>query len=393
MDLLLKSHKEGWKTDDHLGKLASRDGKFFYDSPARMDADINVLKNVLLENIGHLGGLEVMEDEVVKMRWHGAKATLTTVMQHLNLPPRVVRFAGDWGAAGESMADLYLREAQLLTLAAQQKALMYLRMGGGVVGLVGEPVYKQPKSKDGQPFSFEEVSEAMANSEDNPEVAVHEVPQEFYDKCFEKGLPDMELVEAEVGEEVSAKELEPLLEEVDVNLVEDDPETEEETGRSFKKMNKKNETAEDAEPLKDMEPPQPLEEESEEDEAMVSSFVMVAKPTPASKLHLRLAPSKQEVLGSARPVPRCGARGLFEEVRADEELSAGLCSRCFGKSGCDHLCAWTKADSQGTGKLRCSRRCSLDGSDHVQHFCAFHVWAEKTEGGLPKRIHLRVSSF
>ena len=128
MDLLLKSHKEGWKTDDHLGKLASRDGKFFYDSPARMDADINVLKNVLLENIGHLGGLEVMEDEVVKMRWHGAKATLTTVMQHLNLPPRVVRFAGDWGAAGESMADLYLREAQLLTLAAQQKALMYLRM-------------------------------------------------------------------------------------------------------------------------------------------------------------------------------------------------------------------------------------------------------------------------
>eukprot|EP00434_Breviolum_minutum_P007863 symbB.v1.2.006938.t1/scaffold421.1/size207896/1 len=129
MDLLLKSHKEGWKTDDHLGKLASRDGKFFHDSPAIMDADVNVLKNVLLENRSQPGYSEVLEDEVVKMRWHGAKATLTTVMQHINLPPRVVRFAGDWSASGESMANLYLREAQLLTLDAQQKAIHFLRMG------------------------------------------------------------------------------------------------------------------------------------------------------------------------------------------------------------------------------------------------------------------------
>ena len=105
---------------------------------------------------------------------------------------------------------------------------------------------------------------------------------------------------------------------------------------------------------------------------MVASFVMVAKATASSKLHLRLAQSKLEALGSARPVPRCGARGLFEEIRADEQLSAGLCMGCFGKVGCDHLCSWSVADDHGTGKLRCSRRCSIEGSDHVQHLCAFH---------------------
>ena len=364
MDLLLKSHGESWKTDDHIGKLASRDGKFFHDSPARMDADVNILKAVLLENLGQHGLDGVTEGEVLAMRWHGAKATLTSVMQHINLPARVVRFAGDWSAVGESMADLYLREAQLLTLDAQQKAIRYLRMGGEVVGFDCEPVFKEPRDEGGTPFTASSVVEAMVGME-MPEVAVHEVAQELYDKCFENGLPDMDLVEAEVHQTVEPKDLEPLMEEVRPG--EDDETLQEgkvKPGRS-----------EDGEEERDLvgkggrSPPlvgSSDEEVGEDDEAMVSAFVMVAKPTAASKLHLRLAESKMEVLGSVRPLPKCGARGTYES------LSAGLCSRCFGKVGCDNLCSWTKVDDQGTGRLRCSRRCSLEGEDHINHLCAFH---------------------
>ena len=122
-----------------------------YDSPSRMEADVYVLKSALLNSgsIGPKAGLGVSEDDVLGMRWHGAKATLVTVMQHLNVPARVVRFAGSWSCPQESMADLYLREAQLLTLAAQEKALKFLRVGGSVQGLVGEGLLNYP-SKDGR---------------------------------------------------------------------------------------------------------------------------------------------------------------------------------------------------------------------------------------------------
>ena len=370
MDLLLKSRGESWKTDDHMGKLAARDGRSFHDSPARMDADVNVLKNVLLENLGQNGYVDVTEGEIMTMRWHGAKATLTTVMQHINLPARVVRFAGDWSAVGESMADLYLREAQLLTLDAQQKAIRYLRMGGEVVGFDCEPVFKEPRDEGGKPFSADAVVEAMAGM-DVPEVAVHEVAQELYDKCFENGLPDMDLVESEVHQAVEQKELEPLLEEVRTEEYEDLGDWEmvksEEGGRHEEKVNQ-NEKSEVRSPSISLS----SDDGGGLDEAMVASFVMVAKPTATSKLHLRLAESKLEVLGSSRPLPKCGARGVYETLRADEHMSAGLCCRCFGKVGCDHLCTWTQVDDQGTGKLRCSRRCCTEDSEHVTHLCAFH---------------------
>ena len=365
MDLLLKAHKSTWKTDDHIGKLASRDGKVFYDSPAKMDADVTTLKNVLLENLGQSGYGGITEDEVSAMRWHGAKATLTTVMQHINISPRAVRFAGDWSAAGEGMADLYLREAQLLTLDAQQKALRYLRLGGGVVGLVGEPVFREPKDEDGKRCPFETVVEAMEKLE-LPEVAVHEAPQELYDQCFENGLPDMDLIEAETQQKIDPERVANLLEEI---KVEDDEEM-------INVDELKQEHTADGAGDQVRDGPEAVETPStsddEFDEAMVDAFVMVARPTAASKLHLKLAASKAETLGSVRPVPKCGARGSYESIRADEHVSAGLCCRCFGKGSCDHLCSWTQVDEQGTGKLRCSRRCNIEGSDHAQHLCAFH---------------------
>lgn len=98
VELLLMMHGARWKTDDHIGKLPTRDGRCHYDSPSRMEADVYVLKSALMNSgsIGPKAGLGVSEDDVLGMRWHGAKATLVTVMQHLNVPARVVRFAGSW---------------------------------------------------------------------------------------------------------------------------------------------------------------------------------------------------------------------------------------------------------------------------------------------------------
>ena len=86
--LLLTMHGARWKTDDHIGKLPTRDGRGHYDSPSRMEADVYVLKSALINSgsIGPKAGLGVSEDDVLGMRWHGAKATLVTVMQHLKRP-------------------------------------------------------------------------------------------------------------------------------------------------------------------------------------------------------------------------------------------------------------------------------------------------------------------
>jgi hypothetical protein len=69
-------------------------------------------------------------EEVGRFRWHGAKATMTSLMQHLQCDARAIRHAGAWQKAGEGMEDTYLREKQAMALAAQEKCLLHLRSGG-----------------------------------------------------------------------------------------------------------------------------------------------------------------------------------------------------------------------------------------------------------------------
>lgn len=358
VELLLTMHGARWKTDDHIGKLPTRDGRGHYDSPSRMEADVYVLKSALMNSgsIGPKAGLGVSEDDVLGMRWHGAKATLVTVMQHLNVPARVVRFAGSWSCPQESMADLYLREAQLLTLAAQEKALKFLRVGGSVQGLVGEGLLNYP-SKDGGPVDKETTISAMA-AEETPVLAPASVKAEFFDEVFENGLPDMEKVEKEVDNAPPKGDIEALLEE----LFESEPAVtaSSEVAALLPEVSKK--AAGDS---------SDKEDEELEDESLVKHYLQVVKPTVNSKLHLPLPEYRINALGASRPVPKCGARGDYDYIAAEEHLSAGLCMRCFGKGGCSFLCSYKVADSEGTGIYRCSRRCSSEG-EHGEHYCAFH---------------------
>ena len=58
--------------------------------------------------------------ELEGLCWHGAKASLSSVMQHLGIREKAVRFQGGWKDRAESMPDTYLREAQTLVLETQQ---------------------------------------------------------------------------------------------------------------------------------------------------------------------------------------------------------------------------------------------------------------------------------
>ena len=88
--------------------------------------------------------LELNEEGVRLLRWHGAKSTLTSVMMHLNEGERAVGFSGNWKDQKESMPDCYLREAQLLVLGAQEKALWFIR-DGGVIGTWDPTILRQMK--------------------------------------------------------------------------------------------------------------------------------------------------------------------------------------------------------------------------------------------------------
>ena len=114
----------------------------------------------------------------------------------MNLPPRVVRFVGDWGSKDESMADLYLREAQLMTLTAQQDAGKFLRLGGSVVGLEGQAIAKDPTTQEGETLSRDSTFESMAKMEETC-MQPTDVSDCFFDDVFSDGLPDLKRLESE----------------------------------------------------------------------------------------------------------------------------------------------------------------------------------------------------
>ena len=168
------------------------------------------------------------------------------------------------------MADLYLREAQLLTLAAQEKALKFLRVGGSVQGLVGEGLLSYP-SKDGGPVDKEATINAMA-AEETPVLTPASVKGEFYDEVFENGLPDMEKVEKEVENAPPKGDIEALLEE----LFESEPAVTASSEVTALPPEVSKKAAGDS---------SDKEDEELEDESLVKHYLQVVKPTANSKLH------------------------------------------------------------------------------------------------------------
>ena len=122
--LLGKAHGETYFKDDHLGKSCTQDRSSFIREPPTYHADVTHIR-ILMTESGKFS-----DEEIRKFRWHGAKATMTSLMQHLQCDARAIRHAGAWQKAGEGMEDTYLREKQAMALAAQEKCLLHLRSGG-----------------------------------------------------------------------------------------------------------------------------------------------------------------------------------------------------------------------------------------------------------------------
>ena len=137
IELVVGCHGRRWIEDDHFGKEISRDGESFTGRPAKMEADVLCIKDTFLRLIKEGENVGMKKLEVELLRWHGAKATFTTLMQHLNVGPKTVRLAGDWSSKEDSMPDIYLREAQLLVMKGQEACLSHLRSGGDFAGFVG----------------------------------------------------------------------------------------------------------------------------------------------------------------------------------------------------------------------------------------------------------------
>ena len=104
--------------------------------PARLETDVFMVKEALKAFKSSGGDPGMTDQELDLLRWHGGKATLTTLMQHLELDPKMIRLAGDWSAKEDTMPDTYLREAQLMVLRRQESCMAYLRSGGDFGGLV-----------------------------------------------------------------------------------------------------------------------------------------------------------------------------------------------------------------------------------------------------------------
>ena len=125
------------------------------------EVDVTSVKNAL-EEFGRSGGdAGLSESELSLLRWLGAKASMSSIMQHLNIPPKVVRIQGAWRNKEDAMADSYLRAAQILVLEAQERCLSYLRNGGDLPHLTGEPLGGKLPSEGDTSDDKSRVEEAM----------------------------------------------------------------------------------------------------------------------------------------------------------------------------------------------------------------------------------------
>ncbi len=361
MRLMLQAHGPGFDVHDHFGRLPDASGHGFHSHPSSLEADVVVVKTVLSKAVSKGEEVGLSMEQVETLRWHSAKATLTSVMQHLGLSSKTIRFSGDWKDSKEAMPDLYLREAQLMVLRGQERALAYLRRGGDVGGLIGEPVFKEiPKDgKSGVDLKSCDtamVDEILGEFSKNP---IH-CAAEFLDEVL-KGthdLPDLEMLEKERATSVCAETASECLRDVSESEVEEP--AGEDKASSLKKEQEISENESD---------------DVEEDfEGMVSAFVQVKRPTQASKIH-RNKDRDQEDLYDKIAQPLCGAKGSYDYIQASEAMDSELCVRRFGRTtGCSYLCGKVKA-RPGCPVRRCARRCVCQGS-HSEHRCHMHAFEE-----------------
>ena len=96
MALLIESHGTDWSRHDFTGRMPSHVPGEFLNGPSKIEVDVTTVKEALIEYKEKGGDIGLSDTELSVLRWHGAKASMSSIMQHLNIPPRVVRVQGAW---------------------------------------------------------------------------------------------------------------------------------------------------------------------------------------------------------------------------------------------------------------------------------------------------------
>ena len=408
LEMVLDIHGSSWKADDHFGKDVSRDYEGFTRKPARLESDVASVK-MALRLYKKDGGEPAMTDrEIDLLRWHGGKATLTSLMQHLELDPKMIRLAGDWAAKEDAMPDTYLREAQLMVLRGQESCLSYLRSGGDFCSLVSDGLVGfGPPTGDGDPGKPADAShgEASGVAEEKPVPSAEEALRRaaarlagvrleyqgmpgkelcaaFLDRGFDgDGRPLIEVADAETQAPVLP------VEEIQKLLEPNDPSNDVYVVYSFDgavkevKAEPTEEGGEGQAGVADLRPiePEPLDAVMEDDdddrEGRTLRFAMVERPTASSRLHLPATGTDGTKTSLVVPTPRCGVKGDYSFVMAGEAIDPAteLCIRCFGHKAevsCGKLCS--VKTKLGEDVYRCTRRCSTDCTESGVHLCHVH---------------------
>lgn len=357
MDLILTSHGTNWRHDDHTGKMPDFELDGFTSYPARLENDVTAIRTTLLRQRGAGNFIGMSADEVKDLRWHGAKSTFSSLMQHLSVDTKVVRLAGGWTSRDENMPDTYLREAQIMVLGAQEKVLDYIRKGGDLEKFESTPLDHPPKK--GETSYTGEQKEAPVVEAMEPFSGKHHsrCREELLDEAFDSGgRPNFEKVQLEANIKIELDKLDELVGQAAEPL------------EMVPEIPKFSPTDEDSDA-----PTSPAE--LEDAEGLVSSFVMVDRPTTISKLHLG-----KETLSAVHgyvmlAAPKCGAVGSFAVVGAGEKIDeeTELCARCFGKNNsCRKLCDFTVTTPENT-LLRCGRICGATTVCTGPHRCLIHT--------------------
>ena len=362
--LVLQDDGGDWEKDDHFGKAYTKDFTSASTAMASFGQDVEMVRQVLA--VAAEGGeVPITVEEALSFRWHGAKPTLTSIMMHLDIGERAVRFAGNWKNAQETMTDTYLRESQLLVLRAQERALSYLRSGGDIfhlegLGLAGGVAGTPPDEMANRPVR-EGALRALQEADQTPPsgLNVSDVSPGLLDAVgasVAMEVPADEALASERAIDIKEEELAGLLDGPTVEEVESNEE--------------KAEASQEAEASEG-------EDSTTSDEEFYAESFLAAGSTVRSALH------KPNPCGDG---PRCGISAKrFQSISCSEAFSGKtlFCQRCFGKpSGCDKVCSRTK-QIERDGEIvrrRCLRRCVL-GCDPIAkfldedkrgHLCANH---------------------
>ena len=368
MKLILESHGSSWKTDDHMGKAANSDGSGFASAPSRLEDDVALVKEDLKKMAADGLDTGLTSKGIEELRWHGAKATLTSIMQHLHLKKREVRFQGSWREKGESMPDTYLREGQTIVLGAQEKCLAYLRGGGDIFILEGVQV-KPGETPEVDPEEKARVDRAMECGVPDG-AAASDLPKAFLDGAFGDGwkISD-DVLEAEKVE----------IEKAEIGTTFTDEVEPSEAGNLEEELASVN-----------LELPTDLGEDGAwgeiDTEGFTAHWVISKAASGPPKLHLT-APLVwvEGVLQEARP--KCGLSGQYDYVKSEEawDDAATLCRRCstWTEGSCPGICEQMRLGKDLVVK-RCTRRCSLAPGHKCQggrdHRCSFHSEPEAEAG-------------